>query len=749
MTDLTQLLAEIQKTEKSHVDLYKRRVCGTLQWFLEHEAKTHPIHNNNDLQFFMCGQEGFAAIERDIRAATRSIDLVLWGFDPGMELVRKGSTWPRGTTYGDLLIAKAREGVKVRLLLWYDGDIPYSEKLFFYPLIGGHLITASGGYVPGVNPIATITGNVPDIGAMSGIPWPASKKGLITPLPASNGRSDGTTLIERSNYCGEWWTQALRGSFTNLEIRLRKMHPKAVMSNTQKYLPDAAKSFSESRGMRRVGTHHQKPVLIDYGLPGKDGKKHNTCAYVMGLNSVTDYWDTERHLYNDKQRELSPASGTVSESSMWYLKPYRDYAIRVEGEALYNINENFVQGWDSADGYGAVNGAKGPSLAAERQSIQAKDLPRPPGAACRAQIIRTFPDKNEATILKAYTLASSNAVNYIYVENQYFQLTEWSRLLKKIRQQYRTGMRDAGATVTDIAPLHVFVVIPQPERDQMVPSTYDTLNQLGQTQNMRAYDKAVREPTSAPKLGMLQRAELTLVQGVAAVMHPTAALKGALHKSANDLKQAIAKESADAAPANPVGELNDLGIKALAAMLMTYDADDQAKNIRIKDRDNNAQRAQAKQEEEVNSDPKTKAHQGKANDVDLKRLDECTIQPGRYREIYIHSKLMFVDDVFTTLGSANLNARSMVGDSEFNICTEQYSFTQAARKRVWGNLAGSDLDGQSCTPGQKGETALTHEAWKTRMKNNKWNRDKNLPPENNSFIHPFEDSRGVPLARLA
>jgi hypothetical protein len=34
----------------------------------------------------------------------------------------------------------------------------------------------------------------------------------------------------------------------------------------------------------------------------------------------------------------------------------------------------------------------------------------------------------------------------------------------------------------------------------------------------------------------------------------------------------VAQESLDAAPANPVGELNDLGIKALAAMLMTYDA---------------------------------------------------------------------------------------------------------------------------------------------------------------------------------
>jgi phosphatidylserine/phosphatidylglycerophosphate/cardiolipin synthase-like enzyme len=131
--------------------------------------------------------------------------------------------------------------------------------------------------------------------------------------------------------------------------------------------------------------------------------------------------------------------------------------------------------------------------------------------------------------------------------------------------------------------------------------------------------------------------------------------------------------------------------------------------------------------------------------VDLERRDEYTIQPRRYREIYIHSKLMFVDDVYPTLGSANLNARSMVGDSEFNICTESYTFTQAARRRVWGNLAGSDLDGKSCS---REETKETFEKWGKRMKDNKKNRKEGKPSVNDSFIHPFEDPRGAPIVRL-
>jgi len=76
-TDLTKLLSDIQNHEKSHVDMIKRRAKGSQQWFLEKDSKTHPVHDNNDLRFHICGQDAFAAIEKDIRAAVSSIDLVL------------------------------------------------------------------------------------------------------------------------------------------------------------------------------------------------------------------------------------------------------------------------------------------------------------------------------------------------------------------------------------------------------------------------------------------------------------------------------------------------------------------------------------------------------------------------------------------------------------------------------------------------------------------------------------------------
>ncbi|WP_434611328.1 phospholipase [Pseudomonas sp. D2-30] len=51
--------------------------------------------------------------------------------------------------------------------------------------------------------------------------------------------------------------------------------------------------------------------------------------------------------------------------------------------------------------------------------------------------------------------------------------------------------------------------------------------------------------------------------------------------------------------------------------------------------------------------------------------------------VYIHSKLMIINDVFTTHGSANINTRSMQVDSELNIAHEWMSVTQKLRRRLW------------------------------------------------------------------
>ena len=82
-----------QRPQTVPIDHTTRTATGSMQWFLELGVReTHPITFNNQLTMFHCGQEGFADIAEKINNAKKSIDLICWGFDPGMELVRSGTT---------------------------------------------------------------------------------------------------------------------------------------------------------------------------------------------------------------------------------------------------------------------------------------------------------------------------------------------------------------------------------------------------------------------------------------------------------------------------------------------------------------------------------------------------------------------------------------------------------------------------------------------------------------------------------
>ncbi len=66
-------------------------------------------------------------------------------------------------------------------------------------------------------------------------------------------------------------------------------------------------------------------------------------------------------------------------------------------------------------------------------------------------------------------------------------------------------------------------------------------------------------------------------------------------------------------------------------------------------------------------------------------LEACanTPQGMKYTNIYVHSKLLLVDDIFFTLGSANVNARSMESDSEIAIACPSPALTKQWRDHLW------------------------------------------------------------------
>lgn len=123
---------------------------------------------------------------------------------------------------------------------------------------------------------------------------------------------------------------------------------------------------------------------------------------------------------------------------------------------------------------------------------------------------------------------------------------------------------------------------------------------------------------------------------------------------------------------------------------------------------------------------------------------------SRYREIYIHSKLMIIDDGFFTVGSANLNIRSFTVDSELNIASDETSIARPLRKEVWAmNSSGNGKSPSTTFSGGEGTAAEVAEAfrlWKEIASKNL--DDKTLGRPLQGHLVAFHDTRSSSLFEI-
>jgi phosphatidylserine/phosphatidylglycerophosphate/cardiolipin synthase-like enzyme len=73
-------------------------------------------------------------------------------------------------------------------------------------------------------------------------------------------------------------------------------------------------------------------------------------------------------------------------------------------------------------------------------------------------------------------------------------------------------------------------------------------------------------------------------------------------------------------------------------------------------------------------------------DGDDERFLACTVyaRDGKLRDIvYVHAKVGIVDDRWLTVGSANLNAHSLLHDTEMNVVAHDEALARATRLRLW------------------------------------------------------------------
>ncbi|MDM0011039.1 phospholipase D-like domain-containing protein [Variovorax sp. J22P168] len=656
-----------------HIDERRRTADLTVQWRPELNSQTHPVSANNAVDVFICGQKAFAEIAKDIEAAEDSIDLVCWGFDPGMELVRETNDkvkkdeqgWPRGQHFGSLLDAAAGRGVAVRLLIWYDrlGSAKQNN-------MPGYTGDQRTGYW-----IDKTTTRREDMAAL----------GLNSPPPVLGRQDMRSCEQQRHDYCVEWWRRVMapaeKGDIrTRIEVRLRggsssdEVRESLGCKGNEEDLPSSAAGSAgglatEKMLLERFPTHHQKTILIDYAW--KEGAK--AVGYVMGLNSVTDYWDSEDHEFDTPLREVDWARKTATAAALPKSRdvsrdPLQDYASRIQGPALQGVQRNFVKAWVRAGG----------SVGSRDQDALPPKLKAFASPGSIIQIVRTQPQEgSDKSIKNAYWQAASFARQYIYIENQYFYYESWVRHLKETRARFMKGLQKASRPPQ---MLHLIAVIPSPEDDGMIPRTYDMVKSLGEADSMPNQDKGMKAIGRKWERWSQLPEDKRLDPDNAPVWNAV---------------YATARQVAAPVKNHMTGELEGLGLKVLIARLVT---------------------------------------QNKGKPMPRPEQD--------FRQIYIHSKLMLIDDACFTLGSANMNVRSMAVDSELNMITDDHLKAKDLRKRVWGMHAG----GYNKSAGGEGGPVAIKSAfadWQKVMELNKKIVDQGRSESMTGFVIPFEDEREI------
>ena len=96
------------------------------------------------------------------------------------------------------------------------------------------------------------------------------------------------------------------------------------------------------------------------------------------------------------------------------------------------------------------------------------------------------------------------------------------------------------------------------------------------------------------------------------------------------------------------------------------------------------------------------------------RFLACTVyaRTGPLRDlVYVHAKIGIVDDRWFTIGSANLNERSLFNDSEVNVVSLDPNLARGTRLRLWSEhleVPESELEGDA--------TAIVDELWRPTAK---------------------------------
>lgn len=368
-------------------------------------------------------------------------------------------------------------------------------------------------------------------------------------------------------------------------------------------------------------THHQKSVLVDYEVPEK------AVGFVMGHNMLDEYWDTDDHSARMRPDPLQPEAPQYAPNrGPRGFTPRQDISSRVSGPLLESLHRNFAEAWQKETGEDLIASRQafiqGMPVSVGNVTLRVPYPPSPtagPGA------------EQQDTQLLAQLLRTQAQSGHHDIQTLYLQAVNNATQFIYIENQYFRWPALADAIKNSITCQTAEGRKPEEHGAlHLFVVTNVTDEGIGKgTVNTQRMLESLGRADTIPEVTKLRRIE---------------------------------KMKQDMPPRPRPDGPNDW----------------------------KGQRELKEWQQEV--ERKTKEIKGKPvalEEIDGLKVHVCSLvapdsPPGKpWMPVYIHSKLMIVNDVFTTHGSANINTRSMMVDSELNIAHEWHDVTKAMRRELW------------------------------------------------------------------
>jgi phospholipase D1/2 len=477
--------------------------------------------------------------------------------------------------------------------------------------------------------------------------------------------------------------------------------------------------FENAADMTFYWAHHEKFIVIDY----------NT-AFIGGLDLCFGRWDNHQHPLSDVHpagvaTEIWPGQDfnnnrvmdfqSVSEwksnelsKAEYGRMPWHDVAMGVVGDCVYDIAEHFVLRWNlvkrdkyKRDGrydWLMVEGREGPDedlVGVQRPEHPVGDYIRHPlsplnsktlgekQGTVHAQIVRSSCDWSsgiltEHSIQNAYSELIRNAQHYVYIENQFF-ITATGDQQAPIKNTIGRAIVDAVVRASkEGRKFRVIAVIPS------IPGFAGDLREdaaMGTRAIMDYQYKSICR-------GEHSIFEQIRAQGVDPTQHifffnlrsydrlnVTPAIKKQEEQSGVKYKEVQRAEAQEIMGSGIHGSRDqDGGADTHMGKKGALDQRDDSGNEKEEKRTDAKRKFEAagenKEPTSADSVAKNAMHrQPSLNDEPWEGPLEREVENWIQEELYIHSKLLIVDDKTVICGSSNINDRSQLGihDSELSI----------------------------------------------------------------------------------